>query len=330
MPWSPGETRGPPSGQPRCPPAPRAAGGLQAGEMGFRPGVGAVEGSNPEVGPRVQEGEGVCPGWELWPPELQGGPVGAGALGDGQAAQEGGPRQTRPNCTVSEGAAEEDPSAGRLRRKGAPGGPSPGPRCVPEGAESAVRSLGPQAVSAPGPAPATCKQVGYGEGGVPQSQVFARRSGPAHRAWTHMVRSASLGGAHSDGFRERLTGHEALQDPNIFLERKSGSVDPTVAQAESWDPADSPAGHGLEGQTEGVTRGFRTRQEEREDGDVLEVTLGCGAGRRPSGSLPESRRRAQSLGRPECPRLRDRARGRREVCARRLEKVSLRGKSARP
>lgn len=52
-------------------------------------------------------------------------------------------------------------------------------------------------------------------------------------------------------------------------------MDPTAAQA------DSPVGHGLESQPEGVQRGFRPRQEEREDEEVLEVTLGCGGGREP-------------------------------------------------
>lgn len=117
LPWSPGEARGPPSRQPRCPPAPRVAGGLQAGEMGFGPGVGAVEGSNPEVGPRVQEGEGACPGWELWRPELPGAPVGKILLelelwGTGRQHRRGDPRQTRPDCYRVKGERRETPLRG--------------------------------------------------------------------------------------------------------------------------------------------------------------------------------------------------------------------------
>lgn len=100
-----------------------------------------------------------------------------------------------------------------------PRGPSPGPRCSPEGAESVCPE--PADCLRPGTCSSDLRAGGLRRRRVPQSQVFAGRSGPAHRAWTHTVRSASLGGAHSDGFRERLTGREDLQDPNIFLERKS-------------------------------------------------------------------------------------------------------------
>lgn len=193
-----------------------------------------------EVGPRVQEGEGACPGWERRRPELPGGRVGKSLLGlelrgTGRRHGAGGPRRTRPNCARVNGEQRKTP-CGEAEEEGAPQRPSPGLRRSLRAQSPSVWSRRPWAVSAPGPALATCEQVGYGERRVPQSWLFDGRSDPAHRAWTHVARSIPGWSSLRRASERDSQGREVLQDPNIFLGRKSGSADPTVAQAESWDP----------------------------------------------------------------------------------------------
>lgn len=92
-------------------------------------GSGPVSGRWKEVTPRwarvSRKGKVCVLGGSCGPQNSQGDLLGLELWETDGQQRRGGPRQTRPNCTVSEGGAEEDPSAGRLRRKGAPQRPQP-------------------------------------------------------------------------------------------------------------------------------------------------------------------------------------------------------------